>query len=244
MVTLLIRAGVVLGLLAAAGCAAGRGEAPVREGKGDSVRVLFVGNSLTYSNDLPAMVRRIGEMDGKRIETEIIARPDVSLEDHLRSRASRRALKSRRADIVVLQQGPSSLEESRSILIRDTQRIRRIVPKQTRVALLTVWPDARRIAAFDRVIDSYWLAAQSVDGIAIPAGNAWKKIVDAGGASLLYSKDGFHPSIAGTWLAALVTYRTLVGDLPPAALTRTGAEKVAPGLNVTDSGMRRLLIGL
>jgi len=42
---------------------------------GADLRILFIGNSLTYSNDLPSMVRRIGELDGRRIETAMVAAP-------------------------------------------------------------------------------------------------------------------------------------------------------------------------
>ncbi len=37
------------------------------------LRVLFIGNSLTYTNDLPAMVERIAAADGRRVITEMIA---------------------------------------------------------------------------------------------------------------------------------------------------------------------------
>ena len=52
---------------------------------GADLRILFIGNSLTYINDLPSMVRRIGEIDGREIETTMVAAPNYSLEDHLMS---------------------------------------------------------------------------------------------------------------------------------------------------------------
>ncbi|MGZ8867447.1 MAG: hypothetical protein ACXW2P_03815, partial [Thermoanaerobaculia bacterium] len=109
---------------------------------GADLRILFIGNSLTYSNDLPSMVRRIGELDGKRIDATMVAAPNFSIEDHLRSERSRRALvRGGKWDIVVLQQGPSSLDESRRMLIRDSERVRHLVDDDTKVAILTVWPD-------------------------------------------------------------------------------------------------------
>ena len=183
-------------------------------GEPEAVRILFVGNSLTYTNDLPAMVRRIGELDGRRIETKMIAHPNFSLEDHLLSPGTRRTLKSGDFDVVVLQQGPSSLDESRRLLIRDVTRVRQMVPRRCRVAVLMVWPDARRSGAFDRVIESHRLAAEAAGATLIPAGSAWKQMIDAGDGRSLYSKDDFHPAPRGTFIAALETYRALVGPPP------------------------------
>lgn len=46
-------------------------------------RVLFVGNSLTYHNDLPATVRSLARTAGDTaLRTASIAEPDFSLEDH------------------------------------------------------------------------------------------------------------------------------------------------------------------
>ena len=177
-------------------------------------RLLFVGNSLTYTNDLPAMVRRIGELDGRQIETTMIARPNFSLEDHLLSAQTRHVLKAGDFDVVVLQQGPSSLDESRRLLIRDVTRIRQMVPARCKVAVLTVWPDVRRLAVFDRVIESHRLAAEAADATLIPAGSAWKGMSDAGDGRSLYSRDEFHPAPGGTFVAALETYRALIGPPP------------------------------
>ncbi len=202
---------------------------------GADLRILFLGNSLTYSNDLPSMVRRIGEIDGKTIETAMVAAPNYSLEDHLMSQRSRRALvRAGKWDVVVLQQGPSSLDESRRMLVRDSERVRHLLPERTKVAILMVWPDERRVGAFERVIESHRIAAEAVDGVLIPAGEAWYRIVKDGGGHMLYSKDGFHPTLAATYMVALATYRALVGSLPDAAVTMYGASRVADGdLGVT-----------
>jgi hypothetical protein len=135
------------------------------------VRVLFIGNSLTYANDLPAMVRRIADVDGRKVVTETIALPNHSLEDHLGTPRLDAAL-AKQWDFVVLQQGPSSLDESRRQLIRDTKAVAKVVRPPARIALLMVWPSRDRWSVLGRVADSYRLAAEAVGGTWIPAGNA------------------------------------------------------------------------
>ena len=200
-----------------------------------SLRILFVGNSLTYTNDLPAMVARLGARDGRRVETAMLAHPNYSLGDHLDA-GQLQTLARKRWDFVVLQQGPSSLAESRADLIRDTKRIGALFA-ESRIAMLTVWPSRRHAASWDRVIESYALAAREVDGIVIPAGVALRSAQ----ALPLLSGDGFHPAPAGTYLAALVTYRTIAGSLPPEIGDPKIARKIAgTPLRISDAELKLL----
>ena len=73
--------------------------------------VLFVGNSLTYTNDMPVMLQVIAEVAGKSFEYRSLTAPNFSLEDHW-VRGARDLITDLKADVVVLQQGPSSLPEN------------------------------------------------------------------------------------------------------------------------------------
>ncbi|MGZ8709756.1 MAG: SGNH/GDSL hydrolase family protein [Thermoanaerobaculia bacterium] len=199
------------------------------------MRVLFVGNSLTYANDLPGMVARLGALDGRPIEAVTLARPNYSLGDHLEDAAIPK-LARRRWDLVVLQQGPSSLAESRRDLIRDSKRIDALF--EDPLAMLMVWPSRRYAASWDRVTESYAQAAQAVDGLLIPAGAA----IRAAPTLPLLSEDGFHPSVAGTYLAALVTYRAMTGRLPASVDLLDAAQKVAGApLTLNDEELKLLV---
>ena len=48
-----------------------------------TLRILFVGNSLTYINDIPALVSELGKPDSILVEYKTIAKPDYGLDDHL-----------------------------------------------------------------------------------------------------------------------------------------------------------------
>ena len=196
-----------------------------------ALRILFVGNSLTYENDLPGMVKRLAERNGQRVETAVAAYPNYSLEDHLHDRRTLPALRDKPWDVVVLQQGPSALESSRQQLVRDTRAFAELLHgfrHRPRIALLMVWPSRARADDFPRVAESYRIAAEAVSGLLIPAGEAWRKIH----ADIeLYAADGFHPSEAGTYLTALAVYRALFGSAPKA---------LPGGHGLTDSQRRAL----
>ena len=57
--------------------------APARSQPAPPLRVQFIGNSLTYVNDLPAMVEAAAG-GGRRVDCESIAYPDFGLEEHWR----------------------------------------------------------------------------------------------------------------------------------------------------------------
>ena len=126
-------------------------------------RVLFIGNSLTAANDLPAIVQALARARGQTLDYQTLAYPSYSLSDHWDKGEARAAIAKGHWDIVVLQQGPSALEESRESLIKYTQLFADEIQRVgARPALYMVWPTADRRADFDRVSESYRLAAVKV----------------------------------------------------------------------------------
>jgi hypothetical protein len=220
------RRGMAMSVAAFALMLACGGGGPVFE-EGDGRGVLFVGNSLTYANDLPEMVRALALASGETLRVGMVANPDWSLEDHWNGGDARSAIR-RGWDVVVLQQGPSSLPESRTLLIDYARRFAgEIRAAGARPALYAVWPSLSRFGDFDRASESYRLAAEAVDGTLLPAGEVWRAAWRADPDLQLYAADGLHPSVAGTYAAALVIYAGLLHRSPvgsPSTLTlRTGA---------------------
>lgn len=178
--------------------------------------VLFIGNSLTYFNDMPFMIAAFAEADGQEklgIGSMLVG--GYSLEDHWYDGRARREILSLEWDIVVMQQGPSSTPENQAHLAqwsaRFTDDIRSV---GARPALYMVWPEAERPEAFDAVSDSYRNAAEEVDGLLFPVGEAWRAAWRMDPDAPLYGADGFHPSVEGSYLAALVMYQQIYERSP------------------------------
>jgi len=182
------------------------------------IRVLFIGNSLTFANDLPGMVAAMGEADGRRVEVASIAAPDFSLEDHWQKGEARRAIARGGWSVVVLQQGPSALPASRALLVEYTKRFAREIRQAGATpALYMVWPSTARRGDFAAVSGSYATAAAAVEGLLMRAGDAWREAWRLDSRLPLYGPDGFHPSALGSQLAAMVIYQQLTGQPSPAA---------------------------
>lgn len=202
------------GLLAAGGC---RGATlPLEARTSDRVhRVLFVGNSLTYFNDLPGTLAALARTAGDSIVVASVTRPGYALIDHLVAPTASGALDSIRGarwDHVVLQQGPTSREIDRDSLVLVTRQLAPAIRSAgARPALYMVWPTARDSANFDRIHESFRRAACAVDGELWPVGDAWRGVRRLEPSIALYGPDQFHPAPLGTYLAALVMYERITG---------------------------------
>lgn len=214
---------VTLALGALPGCTEGTGPDRDIEPFGDAdVTVLFIGNSLTATHDLPSMVASIAAADGRSFEYRAILRPNTSLADHFLSGAHE-VIRDLRPDVVVLQQGPSSVGANPEHLRSWAEAFATVIRESGGTpALLMVWPERTRMEAFDAVRDAYAGAAEAVDGLFMPAGEAWRAVWALDADRALYGSDGFHPSREGSFVAALTVYATLfdaeAADLAPGLL--------------------------
>jgi hypothetical protein len=178
------------------------------------LRVLFIGNSLTYANDLPAMVEAAAG-GSARVACESVAYPDFGLEEHWRHGEALRAIRRGGWTHVVLQQGPSSLPESRRILVQFARRFAPEIRKTgAAIVMYGVWPGADRIAYLDAVTESYEQAAEEVGGAIVAVGDGWKAAWAIDPTLPLYAPDAFHPSRLGSYLGALMFAEQITGTRP------------------------------
>jgi hypothetical protein len=205
------------------------GATPADPAPAPDLRILFIGNSLTFANDLPAMVQQLGRSEpGRTVTVGAVAFPDFSLEDHWNQGDALKAIKAGPWDFVVLQQGPSALPESRTNLIEWSGRFATEIRRAgARPALYMVWPELSRESVWSEVTESYRAAAAAVDGVLLPAGEALRSARATDPALALFAGDGFHPTVAGTYGAALVIYAMTANVSPLGLSGRAGDAPVA-----------------
>lgn len=209
--------------LAAAPAAAQQPDAPA--GSGRSTAVLFVGNSLTYVNNLPALLRALGDSQGTAIATETWAAPGGTLAERWREGHVAEALRARRFDVVVLQeQGGhlaacmASAEERRKAPCAASLRAYRDIAKLAqehgaRTLLFQTWgPDGKWQARLDR---SLRLVADQASASIFDAAGALEALHEARPDTVLYP-DGTHPSTQASLMLALALYRDITGTAPVA----------------------------
>lgn len=175
-----------------------------------SKRVLFAGNSLTYTNDLPKLVKELAAMDGFNWEVKSISLPDYSLEDHWNDGDVQKELAEGKYDLLIGQQGPSAMPESQQLLKHYSVLFSNECKKHhTTFGLYGVWPALKRSVDLDNCIQSYANAAKESHAVLCPAGMAWKIAWSQDPMMPLYGTDNFHPGIHGSVLAAMVIYASV-----------------------------------
>lgn len=203
-------AGLVLGLIALTSCLDGQKTVgPLPAG---GIHVLFVGNSLTYTNDLPATVAAVAALSGDTIRVAEQTGGNLALIDHLNgATAAVGTIRGQEWDFVVLQQGPTPIGICRDSLILWTKMFDPLIKAQhAKTAVFQTWPLAGPVW-FTNIGESFRLAAAAVNGTLLPVGEAWRLALTDDATIPLYSGDGLHPAPLGTYLAALVIYERFTG---------------------------------
>jgi cell wall-associated NlpC family hydrolase len=208
-------------------------------------RVLFVGNSHSYVQDLSGLVQSVARQAGNtELQTARVAFPDYALEDHANEGTVMRALRGSDWEYVVMQQGPSALPESQNHLrFWTTWWAPYITAANATPVLYQVWPSTARRFDAEGTLISYTNAAAAVGGILAPAGDAFTAAIAANASVGVYAGDGFHASSRGAYVAALVIVgrlleidvETLPDEIPgyaePASVVQALQAAAATALN-------------
>jgi len=212
------RGAVRLGLpLIVAACLSSAVSGPQLSGTGTPV--LFIGNSLTYVNDVPGIVQALADSaGGAPLAVETVAFPDYALIDHWNEGVvagrARGEIAKGGWKFVVLQQGPTSVGVNRDTLRLATKLFAQDLAKiGATPALFSAWPTIDRRQDFPRSVESYTLAASDVNGVLLPVATAWLAAWKRDSTLALYS-DGLHASVAGSYLSALAIYAVLERHTP------------------------------
>ena len=196
---------------------------------GDGTRILFIGNSHTYVNDVPGMLQSLADSaGGERLAVASIALSGYALIDHWIDGLAPREIAKGGWAWVVMQQGwtPGGI-------YRDTLRLAaknfgvEIAKIGAKGAMYQTWPPTNRPQDFEPSILSYELAAADINGVVLPVARAWLETWKRDPNAALYAADGLHASVNGSYLAAVVMYAKILNrspvGLPPRLRTRAGS---------------------
>lgn len=179
------------------------------------MKTLFIGNSYTYCNNLPAMLRDLSNGTGKTVDTASVTSSGKTLTWHWYNPESLDTIGEGGWDFVVLQdQSLRAIEEPEklsSAAMRFAGRIREV--KATPVLYVT-WARQHIQEMQDVITETYMRVAREIDAKLAPVGPAWRKALTAMPELSLHVEDRSHPNILGTYLAACVFYATLFNETP------------------------------
>jgi hypothetical protein len=201
--------------------------------RAEPARVLFIGNELIDRTDIPGRLAKLAKAMGRDAQVESLAFDGFSLADHWRDPRTQDALK-KKWDYVVLQQGPSGLPLERQELLDYTKKFAGPIREAgAKPALLMTWPSSDRQREFPLTLASYRAAAQAVDALLIPAGEAWLRILSKDRRAPLYSGRDNASSLGGD-LTVLCSWFALF-PAGPREFTDDYVAKVARALDIDES---------
>lgn len=184
--------------------------------------VLFVGNSLTFCNALPEMVRAMFTARRQPVQTAQHAIGAATLQEHAQNPAVAQRIAGSKWSHVVLQ------DQSMLPTIRPEETLAsgKILCDQARKAgavpvFYLTWGYENKAAAEKMDVAMQWALAKAYEAAAreghavlAPVGPAWQEALKRDQTLQLYVEDGIHPTAEGTYLAACVFYAVLSGKSP------------------------------
>ena len=191
------------------------------------LRVLFVGNSHTYVNDVPALVQAIGAARGVQLEVDSVTAGGATLRDHVQSGAVRQRLESAAFSAVVLQEqsGHQVLEvDDYEASARTLAALART--HNARVFIYMGWTRQSAVEQYGYTqqnwTDNALRVARAIGAGVAPVGEAWlyAKRRDPVLGLQLQESDGNHATLAGSYAAAATIFYALTGVSPVGAAVK------------------------
>lgn len=195
----------------------------------ESRNVLFIGNSYTYVNDLPLLIRQMAEATGHSLTYSSNTPGGCTFQQHCNNQ-SMNLIRQGGWDVVVLQEQsqlpsfPQSQVESECLpyAARLVDSIRAYNPQAEPMFYMT-WgrrDGDQQNARYFPVLGSYWgmdsmlyvrylQMKDSNHASVCPVGRVWRYLRQYRPSINLYSGDGSHPSRAGSVCAAYAFYTML-----------------------------------
>ena len=187
-----------------------------------TLNLLFIGNSHTYCNDMPLLVKRRAEDEGYSCRVTMLAHPGWFLEQHANDPEARFNILYGGYDYVVLQEhahpfGPEEgfLNSARALnfWIREVGAI---------PVIYETWAKRDEPHIQFHMNEVHQRVAKDIDALLAPVGEEWWGYTKSWPQLEMYDEDGAHASRAGSDFAAKMIWDTIRNDLRMASCRMLG----------------------
>jgi hypothetical protein len=197
------------------------------------LKILFIGNSYTYGNDLPGLVAQIMLGKGIKATCESVTVGGATLEKLWLEGKAKEAIHRQNWDYVLLQE-QSTRPFSKPDAFYQYARLFSEEIKKTKAkpVFYMTWAAKANPDEQPKLAEAYRRIANETGSLTAPVGEAWKQAVMVG--MDLYISDGRHPNLLGSYLAGCVIYKTLTGR-QASELPRQLLKEGLPRVDISES---------
>lgn len=208
----------------------------------DEIRILFIGNSYTYYNSTPEVIKELihEKFPDQAVEIQLISGGGMTLADHWQNQGTVETIRTGNWDYVVLQEQSKlgmGVMIDNEMYFGQTERFfeyarkfdTEITNANAKTVFLMTWSARDQPNEQAILTHAYTTIAKELGAIVAPVGLVWDELrtnpkID------LYSDDGGHPSPLGSYLSAVTLYATLMADDP------FGLSGTVTGYRLSSSG--------
>ena len=189
------------------------------------MKILFIGNSHTYYNSMPEMVKELLEYTGVRTHVTMSTEGGKGLIYHCDRKDVNFNIRYGEYDAVVLQDKATNFnaedfkEGGRKLMANS------LAESPARRVLYMIWARRDEKENQAHITDAYTSFGAEIGAAVAPAGEVWHKILRESPEmeDQLYRPDGNHATPRGSYLAATTLFYTITGRKRPIVL-KEGAE--------------------
>ena len=194
------------------------------------MHILFIGNSYTYYNDLPAIFEKLANENGKNVMTSSVtfggARLHQFVEDNEYAKMLDELLEKNQYDICILQEQSILPILNYSLFLEGVKVLNaKMAYTSKHFTLYETWGRESGSETLEEygwtnesmtelLAEAYEKAAKEIGAEVAHVGLNFYKIYKNHPEIKLYNEDKTHPSYKGSCLAALTLYKNIFGTVP------------------------------
>ncbi len=185
------------------------------------MKILFIGNSHTYMNDMPELARRmIEDATGEACEVFMLAYSGRSLKWHMDEEyfSERFNILHGRYDYCVIQEQAHPLGPEEDTIKYATKIAELCNQVGTIPVIFETWAEKSKPENQVEMNRRYRSLAAKLDARLAPIGEVWNDVLNSSDMEL-YFRDGAHASAIGDYLIASVLTQVITGKLPNDSFT-------------------------
>lgn len=195
----------------------------------EPINLLMIGNSHTYYNDMPEIVRQIALSHGDEVQMETLTLAGASFKNHVEGSGNQALIQSQDWDYVVLQENASVAARASDIAaanmypfaetlvdwVKTNHQPTRVYYYLTQAySVGAPWCDeVPTVCDYDGMLDAIRANYIALDGSTpaqvCPAGIAWKILFNEIPGIELHDDDTVHPNLLGSYVSACTIYASL-----------------------------------